>query len=846
MYTNRRCLFALLIMLELCSVTSRDMNAQTPVRPNILFIIADDLNDYLEGYASHPNTLTPNLAILQEQGTTFLNAYASAPICAPSRTSFLTGKDLLYTGVYRNTDGDYKCKDFGNNFTEASGNEEYYTIPQYFKDSLGYYTFNINKVFHCHKNYIEYDDETIDPCGKSGAWNRYMYYYDSAYIDEPGYALDQGVNGYAWAAIPDSLEYHMTDYVATDSVIDFIQQFAASPDYTCNKPFMIMLGYHKPHKEQFIPEKYFLDDYMMDMYATPFNPPYNYPENTYPPNGMILPPQPDTPFADLDALMMNSISALMVKNIDTQIVEWAEAIVDLPEIDPALSDSERIDLLTWSKRANATMAYLAAVKYIDAQFGRVYTELLAHPDIMENTVVVFIGDNGYGLGEKRHWGKYALWDTDVRIPMIIADLRDPKKQVCNRTVSLLDLFPTLIELAGDTSLPLFEDGDAYLDGYSLRPLIQQADTVWNRPVISATLKQGAGGEANCFPQYSVRDERFHLIRYETNGGDCDTALSTNQWELYELGLHREVDPYEWHNLANDSAYLPVIDFLSQFLPGEPLYLAETYTLHAEDQATECLLSHVDTLHPLALLYSVDGALIDVPDGFTLQWSNNVTADIYSGLAPEIPMSDIPEDLFSVQSRIIFYATLTDSLGQIHALDLVYVYVNPENAPEIFFTIEPYGVNTVIVDSFSITGNYLHYWWDFGFGKQFDNQIPGPYTYDNPEPYSIACYAEFGNDTSCITQYIVSILPADFLEMQSTYLTIWPNPTSTFIQFSWHGQINSNCGTIYSASGQPVARFSFDEKSTLCKLDVSGLPEGLYYITIDDERVNLFGKFIIVK
>lgn len=839
-------MFELLLACVLCNLAPQVIYAQTPVRPNVLFVISDDLNDYLEGYQSHPNTFTPNLAILQEQGTTFVNAYASAPICAPSRTSFLTGKDLVYTQVYRNTDGDYKCKDFSSNFTAADGNEEYYTIPQYFKDTLGYYTFNINKVFHCHKNYIEYDDETSDPCAKSGAWNRYMFYYDSAYIDPVGYDLQQGVNGYEWAAIPDSLEYHMTDYVATDSVIDFIEHFAASPEYTCNKPFMIMLGYHKPHKEQFIPEKYFLDDYLLDIYETPFDPPFNYPENTYPPNGMFLPPQPDTPFADLDALMLNSISAIMVKNVDTQFVEWGEDIDDLPEIDPALSDSARIDILTWSKRANATMAYLAAVKYIDAQFGRVYDELLEHPEIMENTIVVFIGDNGYGLGEKRHWGKYALWDTDVRVPMIIADLRNPNQQVCNRTVSLLDLFPTLIEMAGDTGLPTFSDGNPYLDGYSLMPLLQQADTIWNRPVISATRKQGAGGEANCFPQYSVRDERFHLIRYETNGGDCDTAFSDYQFELYELGVHREVDPYEWHNLATDSAYLPLMDFLTQFLPGESLYLSETYTLQADGQAAACLLTHTDTVQPVAYLYNTTGESIDVPDGFTMQWTNNITTDVFTGLSPEIPLSMIPEDIFNAQSRIIFYAQLMDSTAHVQAMEIVYIYVNPENTPEIYFTIQPYDVNAIYIDSFSIEGAYQQFWWDFGFGKQFMNQVPGPYTYDTPEPYFVTCYAQYGNDTTCLVSYTASTETTNINPIHNNRLVIWPNPASTVIQVSGLERINGNHFTIYAATGQAVAAYPAQAQQQQYNLNVSALPEGLYYIVISDEQVNLSGKFVIAR
>lgn len=79
----------------------------------------------------------------------------------------------------------------------------------------------------------------------------------------------------------------MTDYIATDSVINFINKYAASPDSMCNKPFMIMLGYQKPHAKQFIPAKYFAPEYVKDFYAVPLDLPYNYPTNSYPPMGLI-------------------------------------------------------------------------------------------------------------------------------------------------------------------------------------------------------------------------------------------------------------------------------------------------------------------------------------------------------------------------------------------------------------------------------------------------------------------------------------------------------------------------------------------------------------------------------
>lgn len=831
------------VLLFLCI---RAVQAQTPERPNIIVVIADDLNDYLNGYNAHPNTITPNLDLLREKGTTFLNAYASAPICAPSRTSFLSGKDLLYTNVYKNTDGDYKCKEFSDNFTVAEGNEEYFTIPQYLKDSLGYYTFNLNKIFHCQKNYIEFDELTADPCAKSGAWNRYVLYNDSSFINDYALSLDQGVNGYEWAAIPDSMEYRMTDYVTTDTVIDFIQQYATSPESACNKPFLIMLGYHKPHKEQFIPEKYYLDDYVQDFFAAPFDPPFNWPNNTYPPNGMMLPPQPDTPFADIDALLENTISALMVKNIDTQFMEWAEELDVLPEIDPSMTDEERIAFLTWAKRANGVMSYLAAVRYIDAQFGRLYTALQEHPDIYNNTIIVFFGDNGYSLSEKRHWGKYAMWETDVRVPLIIADLRTPQPQVSNRTVSLLDLFPTLIDMAGGESYPLFSDGSPYLDGRSLLPLLQQPDTAWVRPVLSATKKQNNEGEASCFPQYSVRDERFHFIRYQTNGGACDPAASVYQTELYEIGTARETDPNEWNNLAADSAYAPVIDYLEQFLPGGALYLDAAYAVDIVLETEACLLDQTTVLTPAITIHDPTGVLMTEATDMLFRWTNDLTTDTLYGETPDFDLAVIPDVVFDENDRMLLYLEMLDTAGHVVGMDMQYVYINPTQTPVATFNLMHYGRTGVVVSDLSITGSYTNYWWDFGIGPQFFNTTPGPYFYAEPGAHNVTCYVQYGNDTTCVEAFTETLLPLSVEVVSDGALMIWPNPSGSIINVMSEQPVSGKTYTIFNSTGQMVDRIISLSTGVIDQIDVSQLPQGLYHMVLGDENLFFSGSFVVAR
>ena len=249
------------------------------------------------------------------------------------------------------------------------------------------------------------------------------------------------------------------------------------------------------------------------------------------------------------------------------------AEVPPPPIGVGLSDEEKTFILQESERANGIIAYLASIKFMDAQIGRFYNEIKSHPEIFNNTVFIITSDHGYSLGEKTHWRKGCMWETDVRIPLVIADMRTPAKRTTKRVVSNIDIMPTVLELAGIT-LPTFPDGSPYLDGKSLTPILANPNVVWDRPVVSSLQLHGYD-EGFCFPQYSVRDDEFHYIRYQTNGAvapACNEALSVFQEELYRIGKNRNVDPYEWDNLADDPAYNSIKEHLATFLPGGVNYL----------------------------------------------------------------------------------------------------------------------------------------------------------------------------------------------------------------------------------------------------------------------------------
>ena len=162
-------------------------------------------------------------------------------------------------------------------------------------------------------------------------------------------------------------------------------------------------------------------------------------------------------------------------------------------------------------------AYLASISFADALVGRLLDALDRSP-YAKNTIVVLWSDHGWHLGEKHHWHKFTLWEEATRVPLIIAAPMVTKAG--SRTaqpVSLIDLYPTLIELC-DLSR------NDRLDGVSLVPLLRDAAAKSKRPAVTS---HGRGN-------HSVRSQRYRYIRY-ADGSE----------ELYD---HR-TDPHEWTNLA---------------------------------------------------------------------------------------------------------------------------------------------------------------------------------------------------------------------------------------------------------------------------------------------------------
>jgi len=205
-----------------------------------------------------------------------------------------------------------------------------------------------------------------------------------------------------------------------------------------------------------------------------------------------------------------------------------------------------------SLQRTVIQAYYASVSFMDAQFGVVLDEL-ERLGLADRTVVAFLSDHGYHLGEHGQWQKMTVFEESARVPLIIAvpGMKAAGKST-ERLAELVDVYPTLADVCG---LPL----PAELEGTSLRPLLDDPSRPWKKGAFTQVVHRVRGGRAEK-PQNkgavmgrSVRSERF---RY-TEWGEGPSAPA----ELYD----HQTDPHEWRNLAADPGMADVLARMRELL-----------------------------------------------------------------------------------------------------------------------------------------------------------------------------------------------------------------------------------------------------------------------------------------
>jgi arylsulfatase A-like enzyme len=420
-------------------------------KPNVIFIMSDDLNDWVGAFGGNPQTLTPNMdKLCSTNAMVFKNAHVPAPVCGPSRSAMLSGFRPSTTGCYSNT----------HNMRESSLIQEHATLPEYFSKN-GYITISKGKIFHRHQTELGYDwgqwsfDIWEPTTGnyaiqKDKLYSRLQGYYNG---EKRANALHEGGtpgNELTWAPTIAGKE-GTTDYQTALWFADQLQK-----DY--EKPFFMAVGFAKPHLPWYVPQEYF---------------------DRYDPASIVL---PDYKLDDLDDILTPSGQK---KFSATGDFEW-------------IYQDEELHRLS-------VRAYMAAISYVDDCMG-VVLDALEKSNYNENTIILIMGDHGWHLGEKLKYGKSTLWSEASKTPLIIKTPEMKKSSVCYRPVNLIDLYPTLLDIC---NLPIKNE----LEGRTISPLLKNPDKKWPYPSITTSNTSATANDENWrFIRYNDGTEELYNLK----------------------------------------------------------------------------------------------------------------------------------------------------------------------------------------------------------------------------------------------------------------------------------------------------------------------------------------------
>lgn len=200
------------------------------IRPNVLFIAVDDLNDWIGSLGGNRQTLTPNFDRLAARSVLFTNAHCAAPACNPSRAALMTGIRPSTSGVYHNPQP----------WRESPVLKNAPTIPQHFMAN-GYTAVGSGKIYH---------GSFPDPA----SWQEYWPSQTKNKPNDPA-PVQRPVNGipktahFDWGAVQMPNE-KMGDWQVADWVNGRLKQ-------AHDQPFFIACGFYRPHLPWYVPQEYF-------------------------------------------------------------------------------------------------------------------------------------------------------------------------------------------------------------------------------------------------------------------------------------------------------------------------------------------------------------------------------------------------------------------------------------------------------------------------------------------------------------------------------------------------------------------------------------------------------------
>lgn len=232
------------------------------------------------------------------------------------------------------------------------------------------------------------------------------------------------------------------------------------------------------------------------------------------------------------------------------------------------------DRMTDARRREAIQAYFASITFMDAQVGRLL-EALDRLGLRDNTVVVFLSDHGYLLGEHGLWQKMSLFEESARVPLIVSvPGAKGNGRASPRTVELVDVYPTVLEACG-----IAPPGPRPIDGTSLRPLLDDPAAKWDEPAYTQVMRGNPNPPARQGARQGPRPGARQAERQgrqpppPRNPPFMGRSVRTERWrytewddgkrgrELYD----HERDPREMTNLADNAAHAETVRAMRRLL-----------------------------------------------------------------------------------------------------------------------------------------------------------------------------------------------------------------------------------------------------------------------------------------
>jgi N-acetylglucosamine-6-sulfatase len=454
-------LLALLLAFPPQGISQPSSNAGSDFRPNIVFILVDDLRWDELGCAGHPFVKTPNIDRIAGEGARFRNAFMTTPLCSPSRASFLTGQ-------YAHTHG------ITDNVNRSTASHQLVTFPMLLHQS-GYETAFIGK-WHMG------NDDTPRP-----GFDRWVSFKGQ------GTYLDPEIN-------EDGKDVKPGGYI-TDLLSGYAVEFIKRRH---DKPFLVYLAHKAIH-----PEAKQRDDGSVDLTNAELFIPAERHRDLY--AGKKIPRRPNA----------------------------MRAPVGKPALERRIGNLPPLGANTGTPD-EGVMGRLRTLMAVEESVGDIY-RALQETGQLNNTVIVFAGDNGYFYGEHGLSVERRLaYEESIRMPLLVRYPRLIKAVTVRDEFALnIDLAPTLLELAG-APVP------SNMQGRSLVPLLKGDKPKWRDSFLIEYYSDRVFPRMLQMGYKALRTGHWKYIHYlELEGMD----------ELYDL----KTDPYEMKNLIDQPGAQKALD-----------------------------------------------------------------------------------------------------------------------------------------------------------------------------------------------------------------------------------------------------------------------------------------------